>query len=266
MAGILDGKVALITGGTSGIGAATARLFAEEGARVLITGRDEEKGRAMVAELGAAVAFHRADVTRAADIEESVEKIVGHFGSIDILFNNAGGGTPGGLEDVTVEQFRYAMDLLVGSVLFGTKYAAPHMKARGWGRIINNSSIAAIRTHMGDYLYSAAKAAVSQATRLAGMELGRHGVTVNAVSPGAIATPIFYGGSAHGRTLRDEENERKMQKLKDNLAKANPLQRSGLPADIAHVALFLASEDSAFLNCQDIAIDGGMSAGGRDRF
>ena len=158
------------------------------------------------------------------------------------------------------------MDLLVGSVLFATKYAVPHMKAQGWGRIINNSSISAIRTHMGGYLYSGAKAAVSQLTRMAGMDLGRHGITVNAISPGAVATPVFYGGSERARTLDDADNQRKMEKLTHNLAKANPLQRAGLPIDMAHLVLFLASEGGGYVNCQDIAADGGMSAGGRDSF
>lgn len=266
MPNTLNNKVALITGGTSGIGQATVELFIAEGAKVVFTGRGEEAGLAIAKRLGPNAHFFRADVMKEADIKASVDETINTFGKIDILFNNAGGGTLGDVEDVTQEQFHYAMDLLVGSVLFGTKYAVPPMKAQGWGRIINNSSVSAIRTHMGGYLYSGAKAAVSQLTRMAGMELGRHGITVNAISPGAVATPVFYGGSERARTLDDADNQRKMEKLNRNLAKANPMQRAGQPIDMAYLALFLASDGSGYINCQDIAADGGMSAGGRDSF
>ena len=266
MPDILAGKTALITGGTSGIGEATVRLFRDEGARVVFTGRGVEQGEALASELGTQVRFVRSDVMVEEDIKKAVGQTVSEFGRIDILFNNAGGPTAGGIQDVTQEQFRHAMDLLVGSVVFGMKYAAPYMKEQGWGRIINNSSVAAIRTHMGHYLYSGAKAAVSQLTRVAGMELGRHGIAVNAISPGAVATPVFFGGSERARTLEAAEAARKMTKLNANLAAANPLQRAGQPLDIANVALFLASDLSAYVNCQDIAADGGMTAGGRDKF
>jgi NAD(P)-dependent dehydrogenase (short-subunit alcohol dehydrogenase family) len=106
-------------------------------------------------------------------------------------------------------------------------------------------------------LYSAAKAAVAHLTRLAGVELGPHGIRVNAISPGAIATPIFWGGSARANTLSDEENERKMAKLESNLARATPLPRSGHAEDIAHAALFLASDEGSFVNCHDLVVDGG---------
>ena len=205
MPNILTNKVALITGGTSGIGQATVELFIAEGAKVLFTGRGEEKGQEIAARLGDNAVFFKADVTQEAEIKASVDQAIQSFGRLDILFNNAGGGTLGDIEDVTQEQFHYAMDLLVGSVLYAIKYATPLMKAQGSGRIINNSSISAIRTHMGGYLYSGAKAAVSQFTRMAGMDLGRYGITVNAISPGAVATPVFYGGSSRARTLDDAE-------------------------------------------------------------
>jgi NAD(P)-dependent dehydrogenase (short-subunit alcohol dehydrogenase family) len=149
------------------------------------------------------------------------------------------------------------MRLLVGSVLFGIKHAVRVMQPRGSGSIINNSSIAAHRSGQGDLLYSAAKAAVSHITRLAGAQLGRHGIRVNAISPGAIATPIFWGGSATARTLDDEENARKQAKLEGNLAWATPLRRSGVGDDIAYAALFLASDEASFINSHDLVVDGG---------
>ncbi len=142
----------------------------------------------------------------------------------------------------------------------GIKYAIEPMKAIGGGSIINNSSIAALRYRQGDPLYAALKAGVTHYTRMAGVELGPHNIRVNSISPGAIATPIFYGGSQRANDLTKEENERKMEKLRGNLAKAVPLKRSGLPVDIAEAALYLASDAGSFVTCQDIIVDGGRTA------
>ena len=262
----LEGKVALITGGTRGIGEATVEQFIAEGARVVIAARNVEKGQAMAKALGEAACFVETDVRRELDIQRAIDLTVSQFGRLDCLFNNAGGPTSGDLETVTPDDFAYAMDLLLGSVVFGMKHAAPIMRAQGRGAIINNSSVAAARTHMGEYLYSMAKAAVVQATKLAGMELGRYGITVNSIAPGAIATPIFFGGSAAAARLEDGAAEAKLAKLTRNLSKATPLQRSGLPHDIAAAALFLASDEGAYVNCHDLVVDGGMTAGGRTNY
>jgi NAD(P)-dependent dehydrogenase (short-subunit alcohol dehydrogenase family) len=262
----LNGKVALITGGTSGIGEATVELFAREGARVVFTGRNAAKGGEIAARLGATVRFVAGDVRHEADIKVAIDTAVSEFGALDCLFNNAGGPAPGSLEGVTGEEFRHAMDLLVGSALFGIKHAAPIMKRQGRGAIINNASVAAARTHMGEYLYSMAKAAVVQMTRLAGMELGPHGVTVNSISPGGIATPIFFGGSQQALTMDEAHVKAKMEKLERNLASATPLHRSGVPLDIAYGALYLASDDARYVNCHDLVIDAGMTAAGRNQF
>jgi len=259
----LTGKVALITGGTSGIGEATAALFVAEGAKVVFTGRDEAKGRQLADGWGEAARFVRADVTCEPEIRQAVERTVETFGQVDILFNNAGGPVPGDVTAITPDQYRHAMDLLIGSVVFGMRHAAPHMIARGFGRIINNASVSAHRGHMGDYLYSAAKAAVIQLTQMAGIELGRHGVTVNAISPGAIATPVFFGGSARARALEPGQAEAKLEKLAQNLNHATPLMRGGAPADIAQAALYLARDEGGFVNCHNLVVDGGMTAGGR---
>ena len=262
----LNGKSALITGGTSGIGEAAVRLFVAEGARVMFTGRNAGKGGAIAAELGGNAVFLEADVTREEDIVRSVRAAADHFGGLDVLFNNAGGPTPGTAETVTGEQFRHAMDLLVGSVVFGIREAAPIMRAAGGGAIINNASVAATRGDMGEYLYSAAKAAVRHLTRMAGLELAPYGITVNSVSPGAVATPIFFGGSARAAAIGAEAEAEKMTKLTRNLSKATPLRRSGTPHDIATAALFLASNEGRFVNCHDLVVDGGMTAGGRTSY
>ena len=256
----LNGKVALITGGTSGIGAETARLFASEGAKVLIVGRSEEKGQALAEDLGENVIYEMADITKEEDIKNSVKATLKHFNQLDILFNNAGGPAGAGIENVTQKDIDYGVHLLLASVILGIKYAIEPIKAIGGGSIINNSSIAALRYRQGDPLYAALKAGVTHYTRMAGVELGPHNIRVNSISPGAIATPIFYGGSQRANDLTKEENERKMEKLRGNLAKAVPLKRSGLPVDIAEAALYLASNAGSFVTCQDIIVDGGRTA------
>jgi NAD(P)-dependent dehydrogenase (short-subunit alcohol dehydrogenase family) len=260
MTGRLDGQVAVITGGTSGIGQATAELFAQEGARVVVAGRSEEKGAEMVDRLGENAVFKRTDVTDIEQVEALVQFASQTFGRIDCLFNNAGAPSRGDIESVTKEDFEASVNVLLGSVVFGIKYVAPIMKAQKKGAIINNSSVAAHRLGQGGLLYSAVKAAVSHYTRIAGFELGPFNVRVNSISPGAIATPIFWGGSGRARTLDDEDNAAKMVKLKKNLAQATPLPRAGLPEDIARAALYLASDEASFVNCHDLVVDGGRIA------
>ena len=256
----LDNKVALITGGTSGIGAETARLFIQEGAKVMISGRSEEKGQMLSDELGKNSQYLLSDVTKEEDIENSIKETVNQFGKLDILFNNAGGPVGAGIEKVTQKDIDYGVHLLLASVILGTKFAIEPMRKNGGGCIINNSSIAGIRYRQGDPLYAALKAAVTHYTRMSGVELGPDNIRVNSISPGAIATPIFWGGSQRANTLSSEENDKKLEKLKGNLAKAVPLNRSGLAVDIAEAALYLASDAGSFVSCQDIVVDGGRTA------
>ncbi|MBW2179968.1 MAG: SDR family oxidoreductase, partial [Deltaproteobacteria bacterium] len=194
MSGRLDGKVAVITGGTSGIGEATAEVFVAEGAKVVIAGRSENKGKMIADRLGECVIYQRTDVLKENEIKAVIDLAKDRFGRLDCLFNNAGGTDRGSLETVTKEDFDYSMNLLLGSVVFGIKYAAPIMKEQKSGCIINNSSIAALRTGQGGILYSAAKAAVTHFSKIAGVELGPYHIRVNSISPGAVATPIFWGG------------------------------------------------------------------------
>jgi NAD(P)-dependent dehydrogenase (short-subunit alcohol dehydrogenase family) len=260
MTGRIEGKVAVITGGTSGIGEATAELFVREGAKVVIAGRSVDKGQAIADRLGDNAVYQRADVMKEDEIMAVIDLAVERFGGLDILFNNAGGPAGQGLEDVTPEAIGYAMQYLFGSVALGIKLAIPVMKSNGGGSIINNSSIAALRYGQGGHLYAAAKVAVTHYSKMAGVELGPFGIRVNCISPGAIATPIFWGGSARANTLTDEENDRKMSKLQRNLAKATPLRSTGLAADIANAALFLGSDEGRFVNCHDLVVDGGRTS------
>ncbi len=256
----LENKVALITGGTSGIGAETARLFINEGAKVVVSGRSKEKGENLSNELGGNSKYVLSDVTKEEDIENSINETLGEFGKLDILFNNAGGPVGAGIEKVTQKDIDYGVHLLLASVILGTKFAIEPMRKNGGGCIINNSSIAGIRYRQGDPLYAALKAGVTHYTRMSGVELGPDNIRVNSISPGAIATPIFWGGSQRANTLSDEENDKKLEKLKGNLAKAVPLNRSGLALDIAEAALYLASDAGSFVSCQDIVVDGGRTA------
>ena len=256
----LDNKVALITGGTSGIGAETARLFIQEGAKVIVSGRSEEKGEILSEELGENCKYLLSDVTKEEDIENSVTETINQFGKLDILFNNAGGPVGAGIEKVTQKDIDYGVHLLLASVILGTRFAIEPMRKNGGGCIINNSSIAGIRYRQGDPLYAALKAGVTHYTRMSGVELGPDNIRVNSISPGAIATPIFWGGSQRANTPSNEENDKKLEKLKGNLAKAVPLNRSGLALDIAEAALYLASDAGSFVSCQDIVVDGGRTA------
>jgi len=251
----LKGKVALITGATSGIGEATARRFVAEGAQIVIAGRSVERGEALARELGAAAIFRATDVLHEADIAAAVDAAVECFGSLDCMFNNAGGPAPGRLDTLTEAELVYGMKLLVGSVMFGIKHAARVMRTQpGGGSVINNSSIAAHRHGQGDMLYSSAKAAVSHITHLMAVELGPERIRVNAISPGAIATPIFWGGIDR---VDPAENQRRMAKLAQNLASATPTPRSGSADDIAQAAVFFASDESGFVSGHDLVVDGG---------
>jgi NAD(P)-dependent dehydrogenase (short-subunit alcohol dehydrogenase family) len=266
MTGRLDGKVAVITGGTSGIGEATVELFVEQGATVVFTGRNAARGEEIAARLGGSARFVQGDVRSEDDIRRAIDAATGEFGRLDCLFNNAGAGVGGTLETVTQAEFRDATDLLLGSVIFGMKHAVPVMKAQGSGAIINNGSVAALRSDYGGFLYSAVKAGVRQLTKVAGIELAPWGITVNSIAPGGIATPIFFGGSERAAGMDEAHVAASMAKLERSLAAATPLQRTGLPRDIAYGALYLASDEGRFVTCHDLVIDAGMTAAGKTHF
>lgn len=258
----LQGKVAIVTGGTSGIGKRTAERFAEEGAKVIIAARREAEGEALAAAIkagGGEARFVRTDVSREADVEDMIAKTVAAYGRLDVIFNNAGCPAPtGGIEGISLDGTEKAMSVLFGGVLLGMKHAAPLMKKQGSGSIINNGSIAGHQAGWSSsMIYAAAKAAVIHLSRCAAMELGEAGVRVNSISPGAIATGIF--GKAMG--LDTEAAEKTAEMMKAAFAQAQPIRRAGLPDDIANAAVFLASDESSFVNGTDILVDGGMIGG-----
>jgi NAD(P)-dependent dehydrogenase (short-subunit alcohol dehydrogenase family) len=257
--GRLDGKVAVITGATSGIGLRTAEIFVAEGAKVVAAGRRAAEGEALAERLGPACVFRRTDVTVEIDIEKLIGEAVHRFGRIDCLFNNAGGpAQTGGIEGLEADRFDTAMATLVRSVMLGMKHAAPHMRRQGSGSIINNGSIAGrLAGFSSSVVYGAAKAAVIHLTKCVAMELGEAGIRVNSISPGAIATGIF--GKALGLSV--EAAEKTPDVMREVYKSAQPIPRAGLPEDIAHAAVFLASDESSFINGHDLVIDGAITGG-----
>jgi len=254
----LDGRGAIITGGASGIGEATVRLFVEEGCRVLIADIQDDKGELLADDLGGDAIFLHTDVTREADVKVAVDRAVEEFGRLDCMFNNAGiAGAVGPIESVTVEGFDATIAVLLRGVFLGIKHAALVIKKQGHGSIINTASVAGFRTGYGNHVYSAAKAAVIQLTRSVAMELGESGVRVNCICPGFIPTPMI--GRARGLSI--EEADASVETVETMFAEAQPIRRSGSPEDIARAALWLASDDSGFVNGHALVVDGGVTGG-----
>ena len=256
--GKLDGKVAAITGAASGIGRRTAELFVAEGARVVISDVQDGPGEALAVELGEGAIYLHADVTEEADIEALVHQAVASHGGLDCLFNNAGApGVSGPIEEISAAGFDQAMALLVRSVFLGIKHAAPVMKQQKSGSIISTASVAGLQPGYGPHPYSAAKAAVIQLTRSVAMELGEHGVRVNCICPGAIATPIF----ARALQLPSQLHARTVETLQGLFTEFQPIPRAGLAEDIAQAALWLAGDDSGYVTGHALVVDGGLTGG-----
>ncbi len=241
----LAGKVAIVTGGASGLGRATAELFVQEGARVVIADVDSEQGQKVASALGEAAVFARTDVSDAQQVQAAVDLAVARFGGLHVMFNNAGiGGTmhPSFLDD-DLEDFDRIMAVNLRGVMVGTQRAARHMAKHGGGSIINTTSIAALKPGGGVMSYRASKAAVILFSRSVAIELGAFGVRVNCIAPGLIPTAITsYDMTAVRRQIQ-------------------PLERPGAPGDVANAALYLASERSAQVTGMVLPVDGGTSVG-----
>ncbi|MFN8600677.1 MAG: SDR family oxidoreductase [Candidatus Binatia bacterium] len=255
MAGRLDGKVAVITGGGNGIGRATVLRFLEEGARVVVADLNEQTGSetlalAKQAGAGSRARFIRADVAREADVEAAVALATKDFGRLDVMFNNAGvAGAFGPITDITEEDWNYTFDVLVKGVFFGMKHAARVLKAQGSGGVIvSTASIAGLSGGDGPQAYSASKAAVINLTRAVAVELAPQRIRVNAICPGGILTPLIHRGNAEA--------------MRPVLEKFQPWPEAGQPEHIAGAALFLASDDATFVTGEALVVDGGALAAG----
>jgi NAD(P)-dependent dehydrogenase (short-subunit alcohol dehydrogenase family) len=259
--GILDGKVAVITGATSGIGLRSAELFTAEGAKLALAGRRVEAGTAIAARLGANCIFVPADVSREEDVIRLIDETVSRFGRLDVMFNNA--GIPGrmlSIQDTAVADIDTILAVHVRGVMLGMNHAARAMQSAG--SIINTASLAGSRTGFSSHAYCAAKAAVIHLTRCVAVELGGKGIRANSLSPGPVVTEIFGAaipGKSHGPDV--SHTELLAERLSARFAELQPIRRACLPEDVAQAALFLASDASAFINGHDLVVDGGNVGG-----
>lgn len=242
----LKNKVAIVTGSTSGMGKATAILFAREGAKVVITGRNEERAKAVVEQIkseGFEAMYIIVDTSKVEDAKMLIDKTMEQYGTVDILFNNAGSLSVTPLKDVSLNEWESVFNVNLTSALYLTQLVAPIMKAKGNGVIINTSSVAGFNAHYGFAAYVSSKHAMNGLTKSMAWELGPE-IRVNAIAPGLIHTAMVdsIGGLDAVSALIE----------------GSPLKRAGKPEDIASVALFLASDDSSFIDGQIIRVDGGI--------
>ena len=255
----LSGKVAVITGAASGIGAAGVEVFVEAGAQVVASDIQDEKGAALVQRFGAdKVAYRNCDVMDPKALEALMQSATDTFGGLDILWNNAGsGGTSSTVEEMDFEGYDFTMDLLLKSVFAGTHFAVPHMKVRGGGSVVNTSSISAVCAGYAPVTYSVAKKAVAHFSKLAAAELAKYKIRVNAILPGFIATSIF--GASLG--LPREQADQMAEMVAQAGGAMQPIGRTGSGQDIARMAAYLSSSEAGFITGGEFLVDGGMTVG-----
>ena len=245
----LEGKVALISGGARGIGAASARLFASEGAGVVIGDVREELGKQVEAEIneaGGQALFVRLDVTKEADWRNIIQVVVQHFGKMDVLVNNAGIYRPIPIEQTTEEEWDEVMNINAKGIFFGTKHAIPAMRQAGGGSIINFSSLSGMVAMGVVSAYGASKGAIRVLTKHTAIQHAKDGIRANSIHPGPIDTQIGADYSTHERRAA-------------TVARL-PLGRIGTPEEVAYLALYLASDESSFMTGSELVLDGGITA------
>ncbi len=247
--GRLEGKAALVTGGSGGIGSATLRRFVAEGAAVVCADIDEARGKELVRELddaGGRARFVRCDVGAPDEVRAAVETCVRDHGRIDVLFNNAATSSGGYVADLDLDAWDRSLRVMLSAALYGMQAAIPHMLEQGGGSIISTSSIYGLRASPGVAPYCTAKAGLINLTRTAALEYGRRGIRVNAICPGVVDTPMFEGVLSIGLTTREQTAEK------------HALGRIIEPEEVASLVLFLASDESSAITAQAIVIDGGL--------
>jgi 3alpha(or 20beta)-hydroxysteroid dehydrogenase len=245
--GRLAGKTALITGGARGQGEREARLFAAEGATVMVTDVLEEQLAEVVADIGGAARGMRQDVSSEEDWAAVVAATLSAFGRLDVLVNNAAIYRVGPIEEERLDDFNRILAVNLAGTFLGIRFSIPAMRAVGGGSIINISSVAGLEGFAGHAAYGSSKWAVRGLTKIAALELGHYGIRVNSVHPGAIDTPMI---APYARPGVDR-------------GAAYPIPRIGVPLDVAHLALFLASDESSYVSGAEITVDGGLHAGSR---
>lgn len=255
MSGRLEGKTALITGGASGLGEGTVRLFLAEGARVVIADIQDERGERIATELGDAAIFQHTNVGDEASIAAAVDRAISEFGRLDCLFANAGiVGAVGPIDECPVEEYDATMAVNLRGVFLCMKHAARVMKPQGSGVILSSSSIAGLRGGLGPHVYATAKTALIGLTRNVAAELARSGIRVNCIAPGNMATEMIAG-----MVTGDPD---RVGDLAPGMAAASPLPgRGGTPADVAYAALYLASDEAGFVSGHTLVVDAGLTTG-----
>ena len=247
--GRLDGKVAIVTGGASGIGAATVRRFAGEGARVVVADINDDAGEALARSLGASAAFRHTDVTSLAEVEAAVAFAVQRWGGLDVIHNNAAATGGGYVADIEPDVWEWSLKLMMTAVFYGMRAAIPAMLARGGGSIISTSSVEGMFGEAMSAPYCAAKAAIINLTRTVAIEYGRRNVRANCICPGAVDTPLL------GLLLEVSGRTR------EAMGAQHALGRILRPEEIANVALFLASDESSAITGSALVADGGLTSG-----
>lgn len=249
---LLEGKVAVVTGGGRGIGRATARLFAEEGAAVAVAARTASEGDktvALIRDSGGEARFIQTDVGQDAQMRHLIEETVRGYGRLDALVNNAGIGGPGKpLEETLESEWDRVIDTNLKGCYLGMRYAIPHLRRSGGGSIVNLSSVLAEHTLPGCTAYTASKAAIIGLTRATALEVGKDGIRVNCIQPGSTDTPMMWEGL-------DDAGRAEIEPL---VAAAAPLGKVGQPEEIARVALFLVSDAASFMTGASLLADGGL--------
>jgi cyclopentanol dehydrogenase len=246
----LENKVALISGGARGMGAVEAKLFAEEGAKVIIGDMLEDEGRKVEAEIneaGGECVFVSLDVSSEEAWQNAVNEAVSRYGKLDILVNNAGIYRAHNVEETTAEEWDQVMDINAKGVFLGTKHAIPAMREAGGGSIVNISSVAGLVGSRATSAYNASKGAVRLLTKSTAIQYASDGIRANSVHPGTIETPMTEGFLADP-TMRQDRMDR------------TPIGRLGKPEDVAYGALFLASDEASFMTGSELVIDGGRTA------
>ncbi len=256
--GRLDNKIAVITGGASGIGRAIIKLFIEEGAHVLLGDIQDDLGKALADELGSNAIYLHANVRKESDIKSLIDLAIEKYGRLDIMINNAGfGGVTAPIEELSIDAFDVTMEVDFRSVVLGMKHAAAVMIKQKSGSIISMASIAGLQAGIGPHPYSAAKAAIIHLTRSVALELAEHNIRVNCICPGYIGTALI--GKSLG--LPQDKSER-FGKLADLFfAESCPMKHPPSTEDIAKAALFLASDDSPHITGHPLVVDAGLTLG-----